>query len=161
MKSCTICQEPACRELIDFGELPICHHFVKIDETEDRHPVALGQCDVLEIGTVPNDFFDPAGTRFASLGLSPSLTVDLFALRFDVIGFGNGTDPSTMVSAAGGGLAPMEVVLDGTTASSCIGPGGGVGACAVPEPRVAVLLAAAGALALLPRWRRGLTAPSA
>lgn len=46
MKTCAICQQPACRELIDFGELPICHHFVKIDETEDRHPAALGQCDV-------------------------------------------------------------------------------------------------------------------
>ena len=46
MKTCAICQQLACRELIDFGELPICHHFVKIDETEDRHPAALGQCDV-------------------------------------------------------------------------------------------------------------------
>lgn len=45
MKSCVICGQAACRELIDFGELPICHHFLKPGEQEDTHPAALGQCE--------------------------------------------------------------------------------------------------------------------
>ncbi len=45
MKACAICQQPACREIINFGELPICHHFLKDGEVEDTHPAALGQCE--------------------------------------------------------------------------------------------------------------------
>lgn len=45
MKFCVICGQAACRELIDFGELPICHHFLKPGEQEDTHPAALGQCE--------------------------------------------------------------------------------------------------------------------
>lgn len=45
MKLCAVCQQPGCREIIDFGELPICHHFLQGTEVEDRHPAALGQCE--------------------------------------------------------------------------------------------------------------------
>lgn len=45
MKDCAVCQQPTCREIINFGELPICHHFFKEGETEDAHPAVLGQCE--------------------------------------------------------------------------------------------------------------------
>jgi len=41
---CAACQQPTCDEIINFGDLPICHHFLKDDETEATHPAALGQC---------------------------------------------------------------------------------------------------------------------
>ncbi len=44
MKDCAACQQPT-REIINFGELPICHHFLKDGETEDKHPAAFGQCE--------------------------------------------------------------------------------------------------------------------
>jgi hypothetical protein len=44
VKACTACQQPACNEIINFGDLPICHHFLKEGETEATHPAALGQC---------------------------------------------------------------------------------------------------------------------
>lgn len=46
MKLCSVCLQPTCREVINFGELPICHHFLKDGEVEDLHPAALGQCEV-------------------------------------------------------------------------------------------------------------------
>ena len=44
MRECAACQQPTCAEIINFGELPICHHFLKEGETEVTHPAALGQC---------------------------------------------------------------------------------------------------------------------
>ena len=44
MKDCSACQQPTCAEIINFGDLPICHHFLKDSETEGTHPAALGQC---------------------------------------------------------------------------------------------------------------------
>src|SRR5437870_2842091 len=46
MKDCAVCQQPTCGEIINFGELPICHHFLKEGEPEERHPAALGQCEL-------------------------------------------------------------------------------------------------------------------
>jgi hypothetical protein len=45
VKTCAICQEPACREIVSFGELPICHHFLADGEVAGTHPAALGQCE--------------------------------------------------------------------------------------------------------------------
>jgi hypothetical protein len=44
MRDCAVCQQPICDEFINFGDLPICHHFLKDGETEATHPAALGQC---------------------------------------------------------------------------------------------------------------------
>ena len=45
MKGCFLCGEPQCRELIDFGELPVCHHFFDGGDKEGTNPLGLGQCD--------------------------------------------------------------------------------------------------------------------
>ena len=44
MKDCVACRQHSCREIINFGELAICHHFLKDNETEETHSAALGQC---------------------------------------------------------------------------------------------------------------------
>jgi hypothetical protein len=46
MKSCLVCRQGGVRELIDFGELPICHHFYDGHDQERTHPAALGQCGI-------------------------------------------------------------------------------------------------------------------
>ncbi len=45
MKDCSACQQPTCAEIINFGDLPICHHFLKDGEAEGTHSAALGQCE--------------------------------------------------------------------------------------------------------------------
>jgi len=44
MKPCLVCHRTAVREIIDFGELPVCHHYYDGDKTEGTHPAALGLC---------------------------------------------------------------------------------------------------------------------
>lgn len=46
MKPCLVCRRAAVREFINFGDLPICHHFFDASEPEGTHPAALGQCEV-------------------------------------------------------------------------------------------------------------------
>jgi hypothetical protein len=54
MKNCAICLQPTCQEIISFGEVPICHHFVKDGEVEDTHPVILGQCEICGLVQMAN-----------------------------------------------------------------------------------------------------------
>jgi len=59
MKACAICEQPTCREIISFGELPICHHFLKEGEQEDTHPAALGQCELCGLVQMMNPIPPP------------------------------------------------------------------------------------------------------
>lgn len=53
MKPCVVCRQPACRELIHFGNLPIAHHFLLPGERADTYPTSLAQCEscgLLQLG---------------------------------------------------------------------------------------------------------------
>jgi len=45
MLKCRLCQKKECKELIDFGNQPICHRYVDRDKPEELHPLILGQCE--------------------------------------------------------------------------------------------------------------------
>ena len=44
MKACKSCQQLQLEELIHFGDQPICHRFVRGQQPETRHSLAMGQC---------------------------------------------------------------------------------------------------------------------
>lgn len=44
MKCCRVCGQERVRALIDFGALPVSHHFYDGVREEYRHPLVLGQC---------------------------------------------------------------------------------------------------------------------
>ncbi len=45
MKVCQVCKKKECIKLIDFGEHPVCHKFTDGKEKEEKHSLALGQCN--------------------------------------------------------------------------------------------------------------------
>ena len=45
MTTCFLCGERQCRELVDFGDQPVCHHYFDGREPEGTNRIALGQCD--------------------------------------------------------------------------------------------------------------------
>ena len=44
MKVCQICKKNKCKELIDFGNHPVCHKFSDGKQKEEKFSLALGQC---------------------------------------------------------------------------------------------------------------------
>lgn len=45
MKTCQLCRQERCVELVHFGDQSVCHRFVEGVEEEERYPLALGQCE--------------------------------------------------------------------------------------------------------------------
>ena len=63
MKVCQVCKKKECIKLIDFGEHPVCHKFTDGKEKEEKHSLALGQCNfcglVQLISPIPVDKLIP------------------------------------------------------------------------------------------------------
>lgn len=45
MKTCQLCRQERCAELVHFGNQSVCHRFVEGVEEEERYPLVLGQCE--------------------------------------------------------------------------------------------------------------------